>query len=214
MTKVVPAILVQSENEYLEKISNLEVRNEVSVMQFDILDGSMFGASSWSDIEVIKNLGNTPNFELHLMIENPLQTVEKWHSKIKTVKRAIIHAEIKAGISESISAIKKLGIEVGLAINPETEISAVKMYLDDIDMILIMGVHPGQSGQKYLGSAINKKIREVHEKFSDLPVAVDGGITLLNAESIVDAGASELCVASTIWQAEDKKKVIQSLSSF
>lgn len=214
MTRVVPAILVQNQEEYLEKIRNIEVRNEVDIMQFDVLDGSMFNASSWSDLDAIKNLGNTPNLELHLMIENPVKTVKEWLHKISTVKRAIIHSEIKADLSESISQIKKLGIEVGLAINPETPISAVKTYLDDIDVLLIMGVYPGQSGQQYLGSVINRKIREVHEKFSDLPIAVDGGITLLNAESIVDAGASELCVSSTIWQAENKKKVIQSLSSF
>ncbi len=203
MPEIVPSILVHSQEEFATRIQNKLVHLLAPVWHFDILDGTLFNATSWADVDVVSQADMLPIFELHLMIEQPIETLRTWKRRISHVRRAIIHAEISSPLSEEIAAIKSMGLEVGLAVNPETDIADIEAVMTDVDVLLIMGVHPGKSGQTFLTDQVLPKIEEARSLYPHVRIAVDGGVTEANAASIVAAGADQLVTASTLWGSKD-----------
>ena len=210
MTNVVPALLVQSKEEFEEKIHDTEVR-ELPLWQIDVLDGSMYDADSWADFEAVSEMKGLPDFELHLMIQNPIPVVKSWVDHVDNVKRAIIHAEIDNPLQDTLTAVKEMGLEAGLAIGPGVSIEDIGDLREYMDLLLIMGIHPGKSGQKFLGESILSKIAEARHRWPDLPIAIDGGVNEKNAEAMVAVGATQLSVASAIWKSDNIKETIKHL---
>lgn len=210
--KVVPTILVQNLEMFKKRISDSTVRKLTSLWQIDVLDDSMFDANSWFEPNQIAKMTDLPELELHLMILNPLPIIEQTKFHLPTVKRIIIHAEIDMPLEPIIDYCKNLGIEVGIAINPETKLKAIKPFANKINSVLIMGVHPGASGQEFLGRKILRKIKKARKHYPHLLIAVDGGINQENSKSITKAGAHQLCVGSAIWDSKDKSSLIHMLS--
>ena len=203
MPTVVPAILNKSKSAFLKKITNETLRGLAPLWQIDILDGSMFGASCWADVDEIAEMGSLPDIELHLMVQNPLPIVRAWHEKIPSLKRAIVHAEISRPIGAVINKIRKLGLETGIAVNPETELKTLQGKIPAIDLLLIMGVHPGKSGQSFLGDIVVRKVDEAKRRFPGIAIGVDGGVKTSNSEALTKAGADQLCVASGLWKSRN-----------
>ncbi|PIX62660.1 hypothetical protein CO057_01545 [Candidatus Uhrbacteria bacterium CG_4_9_14_0_2_um_filter_41_50] len=201
---IVPAVLVQSKDAFEEKVLNPQMRKVAPVYQIDVLDGSMFNSMSWADAEQISKIESLPEIELHLMIKDPLPIIEIWKRNIPTLKRVIIHAEIGQDLDLLIRRLKIFEqLEIGVAINPETSIDEIENVADKIKLLLIMGVHPGQSGQEFLGHIIIKKIKQARKKYPHLKIAVDGGVNQKNAKKIIKAGATQLCVSSALWDNPD-----------
>lgn len=213
MTIVVPAILAKTQEEFFTKVNNSELRSIAPLWQIDVLDGSMFDHVSWFDAREVAKINDLPEIELHLMISNPLPIIEAWKKQVPTLKRAIIHAEIDRPVGAIVHRIHDLGLEAGLAINPETPIKLILDHLDEIQILLVMGVHPGASGRQFGGESIIQKIKEIKNRFPELKIGVDGGINLANASEIVTAGTDQLCVSSALWETPDPKNVYQKLAS-
>ena len=213
MAEVVPSILVHSQEEFEEKINNQLVHVLAPVWHFDILDRSMFDAACWADAKVVAEADILPVLELHLMIEQPADTLLSWSRRISHVKRAIIHAEINGDVTEELARIKALNIESGLAINPETDIESIEDYITHVDLLLIMGVHPGQSGQSFLAEQVLPKIEEAKLRYPHVRIAVDGGVNEENAASIVAAGADQLVTASALWGSKDIRSTFSALKN-
>lgn len=213
MTIVVPAVLAKDKEEFIKKITNAELRSVAPLWQVDVLDGSMFDHTCWFDPEEIAKIPDLPEIELHLMVKNPLPIIEAWKTQVPSLKRAIIHAEIDRQVGAVIHRIHDLGLEAGLAINPETPIKLILDHVDEIQLLLVMGVHPGASGQPFVGQSILEKITEVKNRFPNLRIAVDGGINLANASEIVAAGTDQLCVTTALWETSDPISVYQKLAS-
>ena len=91
-SEIIPTLLVQSENEFERRLRLVE--HDVTTVQIDVLDGTMFDAMSYHDARAIGAMRTDVAFELHLMIENPLAVVEAWKNHVPTLKRAIFHAEL------------------------------------------------------------------------------------------------------------------------
>jgi ribulose-phosphate 3-epimerase len=172
----------------------------------------MFEATSWFDPKEIGKIENLPDIELHLMVLNPMPIIELSKFYIPTLKRVIIHAEIDKQLDPIIAYIKNLGLEVGLALNPETKLKTIKNLANQINSILIMGVHPGASNQQFLGRKIIRKIKKAKKTYPFLSIEVDGGINEANSLKIIKAGADKLCVGSAIWQSKDPIRLIKLLS--
>lgn len=209
---VAPAVLAANEEEFVQKLSESDVRQLANLYQVDVLDGSMFGATCFEDALIAAALANPPDIELHLMVQDPLPVVHRWHTHYPNLKRAIIHAEIDQDVLSVIEKIKAMNIEVGLAINPDTHLEAIERLTPMLDLLLIMGVEPGASGQAFLGDPILEKIAHARRQFGIMTIAVDGGVTLDNARSIVDAGANQLCVSSAIWKSVNRARAFAQLS--
>jgi ribulose-phosphate 3-epimerase len=142
----------------------------------------------------------------HMMVINPSEFIEQI---IDFVDIFTFHKEIEEDIDAIIRKVKKKNKKVGLAINPDTDIAEILSYLGSIDLVLVMSVNPGGSGQKFIPTSVEKvnHLREYKKKYNFL-IDIDGGINLKNAPELnVDIISS----TSTILNAKDPNKVIESL---
>lgn len=211
MIQIVPAFLTESQAEFERKLRLVEPHT--TLIQVDVLDGSLFENTNWFDPERAGAFVTKVEMELHLMVENPIPIVEAWKEHVPTFTRAIVHAEMHRPTGVVIDHIKdKLGLECGVAINPETPLHAIESVMHAIDQLTIMGVHPGKSGQTFLGEPILEKIRQARSHREDLIIEIDGGVTGELLGPLVKAGANRICAASLIFGADDPAQKLQSLN--
>lgn len=210
---IVPAVLSPNQDDFLQKIQNPAMRTLARLWQIDILDGSLFPEHSFAEPEALLHEFDLPAFELHLMIADPLPMIDRWKQLIPTTQRAIIHAEIEADIPAIIHEIHDMNLEAGIAISPKTSMESIHEYADLIDMVLVMGVHPGKSGQQLLTEFTIPKIQEIKHSFPGLIVGVDGGVKIQNAPGLLHAGADQLCIGSGIWNTNSPALAYQKFAS-
>lgn len=144
-------------------------------------------------------------FDVHLMIVKPERYIEDF---IEAGADGItIHAEATENPGVCVDIIHKAGKKAGIAINPETGIESIKPYLDNIDMALVMSVHPGHGGQKYI-SDVNIKIKELRQIMGrDFHIQVDGGINAGNIKEVYELGADVLVAGSAVFGGDIGKSV-------
>lgn len=179
-----------SYEEYIKEINN----TNADYIHFDVMDGKFVERKNLK-IKELKNLLSISKKknDVHLMVKKPnkyIRSLKKYNTDYITV-----HFEIK-NLDKTIIKIKKQNKKVGIAINPETNIEKIYPYLNKIDLVLIMGVHPGKSGQKYLKETtdkINKLKEEIKNKKLNTKIEIDGGINeetlneVVNADIVVSA---------------------------
>ncbi len=209
--QILPAILAQSEHDFKTRILHRGLFTCVDVFHVDILDGSMFNAMCWADPHVIGQWKNLPNIELHIMAHNPLPVIDAWHAAVPSLVRVIFHVEVARPLGAIIERTKHMGFEVGLALNPETRLERIEHHLHDLDVLQIMGVTPGKSGQSFVGDAILTKIRRVRSLFPALTVSVDGGVNAQTIDDIVTAGAERLVCGAAIWSSANPEEAYKEL---
>ena len=107
---------------------------------------------------------------------------------------------------------KNAGILVGLALNPETDVQTIMPFVDQLDYVLIMSVHPGFGGQSFIPEVLDK-VRFLRENFPDLEIQIDGGINAETSKEAVQAGVTNLVAGSFIFGAEDRETQISFLNS-
>ncbi len=197
MAIVVPAILVQTKEEFEERLTS--VPDTVGTFSVDIMDGTFVKPTTFSNASEVKDIDTNANFELDLIVDNPLPIIEEW-AKLPQTTRAIVHAEINQDIRELLYSIHALNLETGLALLPNTQISDVEHLLNDTDMVLVRGNEPGYSGKAFLPEMI-EKIQTLHQTHGFMQITVDIGVNLDTIPSIVAAGASHLSVNSAIYKA-------------
>ena len=126
-----------------------------------------------------------------------------------------IHAEACTHIDRTIHAIKDRGILAGIALNPATPLSVLDYILPELDMVLLMSVNPGFGGQKYI-PYVTQKIRDLRAMIAktgkEIDIEVDGGVTLNNAQEILDAGANILVAGTAVFKGDIKENVEGFLS--
>lgn len=171
---------------------------------------------------------NTDLFlEAHLMIENPHRALNEWLAS--PVRRIILHWEalekihnhellpyktqvtIGFPVSNLAEEIHRHNKEFGIAINPETPVSALDNFLKYIDMVLLMSVKPGFSGQEFQENVI-PRLRELKAKSFNGKIGVDGGINLDNCKKLADMGADLLAVGSGIFSQKNPTETINNLN--
>ena len=156
--------------------SEIEMLQEAGVNAFhiDVMDGHFVPNISFG-IEMIKQIAEFSKLPIsvHLMIENPEQFVDI--ISYCNVNYLIVHPESSRNPDMLIEKINSKGIGCGIAINPQTQISAVKRYLEKASLALIMGVHPGFGGQTLIPSTLNK-IQQIKAVKQDIVIGLDGGI--------------------------------------
>ncbi len=173
----------------------------------DVSDGE-FTSFQNLNLEVFRILHEKYDLPIiaHMMVINPSEFIEQI---IDFVDIFTFHKEVEGDIDAIIRKVKKKNKKVGIAINPDTDIAEILSYLGSIDLVLVMSVKPGGSGQKFIPNSIEKvnHLREYKKKYNFL-IDIDGGINLKNAPELnVDIISS----TSTILNAKDPNKVIESL---
>ena len=209
---VAPSIL-SADFGNLEGTFKMLNQSEAQWIHLDVMDGNFVPNISFG-MPVIKSLRKLTGkvFDAHLMIEKPERFIHNF--KLIGVDSLTIHYETQVHLNRTIDLIKKIGMKAGVALNPHTPVSLLKDVIADLDLVLIMSVNPGFSGQKFIENSYNK-IAEAKELItasgSKALIQVDGGVTGENAQRIVDAGADVLVAASYIFHADDPLQAIRDL---
>jgi ribulose-phosphate 3-epimerase len=206
MIEIVPAILVKTPEELKQRVK--EVEFYVKRIQIDIMDGK-FVPNKTIQPEDIK-LKTDLMKEVHLMVEDNEKYVEDFLNL--GFDMIIVHYESCKDIPGIIKKVKDRDKKIAIAINPPTPLSAIKDYLDDLDMVLIMTVNPGFSGQGFIPDVL-PKIRELRSMRRDMNIEVDGGIKVGTVKLTAEAGANIFASCSGIFKFEDKGKAIEALKN-
>jgi len=214
--EIIPAILPKDFSELEEKTSLLQ--GLVKTVQIDVCDGQFVPNATWpyrkhddSFDRILKEEEGMPgwerlNFEFDLMINRPEEVVEDWIQA--GASRIIIHAESKGDVEGAIKKVAEI-VDVGIALNMETPLDEVRKYLGDIRFVQLMGIdNIGFQGQEF-DDKVLERVKELKANDSNLPISVDGGVSLENAPKLIEAGASRLVVGSAIFHSENVFETIQ-----
>ncbi len=185
----------------------------VDRIHIDVMDGHFVPNITFGPqmIASIRKATKLP-FETHLMIENPHRYIKEFVDAGSDI--VIVHCETGREVMKSIGLIRRFGARAGVAINPETRFAAAQHYIQRVDTLLIMGVHPGFGGQKFIQGSL-QKIRQARERAdktgSDALIAVDGGIDEHTGRQAVAAGAQELVIGTALFGASDVHRFVKNL---
>ena len=193
--------------------------NGAAYIHFDVMDG-MFVPSISFGMPVLASIHDaTEQFmDAHLMVQEPIRYVEAFQKA--RADYVTVHLEACEDVKTTLDKIHACGMKAGLAVNPETDVKELVPYLEDVEMILIMSVHPGFGGQKFIPESLDK-IREVramlNEKNLETDIQVDGGIYVENVREVLDAGANVIVAGSAVFRGdagENTAKFMEILKSY
>ncbi|TSC84311.1 MAG: ribulose-phosphate 3-epimerase [Parcubacteria group bacterium Gr01-1014_13] len=206
---IVPAILTDSFTTFKDHLT--KVHKDFSSVQIDVIDGIFLPNKTFSEREELNDINSEAYFELHLMVKDPVAEIAKWKEN-NSVTNAVFHIEADVNAEQCIKIIKENGWKAGIALNPETKIEKIMPYIDMVDEILFMTVHPGQQGAPFLPEVL-EKIKEFKKLGLNVTIAADGGINKHTIKSVVDAGAEKLYIGGAITQADDVEKAHEELTN-
>lgn len=193
--------------------------NGAAYIHFDVMDG-MFVPSISFGMPVLASIHDaTEQFmDAHLMVQEPIRYVEAFQKA--GADYVTVHLEACEDVKTTLDKIHACGMKAGLAVNPETDVKELVPYLEDVEMILIMSVHPGFGGQKFIPESLDK-IRAVramlNEKNLETDIQVDGGIYVENVREVLDAGANVIVAGSAVFRGdagENTAKFMEILKSY
>ncbi|MFA6554055.1 MAG: hypothetical protein WCS89_00955 [Candidatus Paceibacterota bacterium] len=214
--EIIPAILPRDFAELEDKISLIQ--GLVKTVQIDVCDGQFVPNATWpyrKDDETFKKLLTEAeglpgwkelNFEIDLMANKAEEIVDEW--VIAGASRIILHVEMKGNLAEAITKLQDRA-EIGLAFNVETPIDLIETFKDQIQFVQCMGIDQiGFQGQKFDPEVVTK-VKTIREKYLELPISVDGGVSMESAPMLIEAGANRLVVGSAIFNSDNVFEAIQ-----
>ncbi len=180
-------------------------------VHIDVMDGHFVPNLTFGP-PVIKNIRPVTEkvFDVHLMI-NPAQPHLLAYAEAGA-DIITVHVEADAHLDRSLQMIRGLGKKAGVSLNPSTPETAIEHVIDKVDLILVMTVNPGFSGQSFIASQV-EKIRRIKAMIGDRPIEieVDGGINADNVKTVAEAGANVVVAGSAVFNGNDYATTIGAL---
>ena len=214
MPIIAPSLLASN---FLNLEAECKMLNESNAdwYHLDIMDGRFVPNISYGPMFVEVFRKNTNKIcDVHLMIEEPGNYAEAFKKAGADILS--VHIEACPHLHRNIQQIKSLGMQAGVAINPHTPVESLKDILADIDLVCMMSVNPGFGGQSFIPHTLLKikQLREmIDERSLQVKIEIDGGVTLDNAKSIIDAGADVLVAGNTVFKSTDPIATIAALKN-
>lgn len=185
----------------------------------DVMDGDFVPNLTWGAmfVNALSKATKLP-LHVHLMVRDPISWLEKL--LLKENDYFIFHIESfdfpdsELAVDALIELVRKKNYKIGIALNPKTDVNVLDQFLSKIDLVLIMSVEPGFSGQKFIPEVKNKianilELRRIGSlKFT---IAIDGGVNASNCRDLVSMGVDELCMATAIFGEQDPVKSLRDL---
>ena len=212
MKIIAPSMLSSDFGRLIDEIE-LVNKSKADWFHLDVMDGVFVPNITFGSpvLDIFKNYAKKP-LDIHLMIVNPENYIDKFSSYNPDI--ITIHMEAVNDISAVLKKIKNLNIKAGLAINPDTPIKHLEPYINEFDMVCLMGVFPGFSGQKFINET-NLRLRDlknlIESKKSKVLIQIDGGVDLSNVNELSRLGADLLVSGSCIFKSKNPSKIIDSL---
>ena len=214
MPIIAPSLLSAN---FLNLLQDCEMLNssEAEWFHLDVMDGRFVPNISFG-LPLISAIRKSTQkvCDVHLMIEEP----EKYAQAFKDAGADVltVHVEACRHLHRNIQQIKSLGMKAGVALNPHTPVSSIEEIIADVDLVCVMSVNPGFGGQKFIPATLLKikQLKQlIKEKQSSALIEVDGGVTLENAASIIQAGADVLVAGNTVFASTSPIDTIKQLKS-
>jgi ribulose-phosphate 3-epimerase len=202
--KIAPSILSCDFSRLAEEIQAVEAGG-ADWIHVDVMDGHFVPNITIGPVitEGARRATDLP-LDVHLMIEAPERYIEAFAKA--GADSITVHQEVCPDLAGTLANIRALGVHAGVAVNPDTSLDTVRQVVADLDLLVIMSVHPGFGGQKYIPGS-SEKLRQarsmLRELGSEAELEVDGGIGALNAREAADAGASVLVAGSAVYAHTD-----------
>lgn len=198
MVQIIPAILATSEEDYRKDIYRVKRAESFREgwVHIDFMDNKFVPSESIRPETVAKYPLNLQK-EAHLMVAHPKDWIDKLIDS--GFERVIFHLESEDDTTEVIEYIKSKGLEVGLALKDNTELEKLDLFIDKIDVVMLMGVDPGQQGQEFISHSVDK-MKELKSKEWKVRIGIDGGVKDTNIGKIVEAGSDFVVVGSYLLQ--------------
>lgn len=185
------------------------------MVHFDVMDGHFVPNITYGApvLKCLKKAVPEAFYDVHLMISDPARYAQDF----ATAGANLINFHIEAvpnHVGQTIAAVRETGCLVGLTISPSTPPQAVFPYLDELDLVLVMGVEPGFGGQKFMADMMPKVSairRYIDERNLDCELEVDGGVDAVTCKTCIEAGANVLVAGSAVYKAADIPAKIKEL---
>lgn len=211
---IAPSILAA---DFLNLNRDIQMVNDSQAdwLHIDIMDGVFVPTISFGQLLMpFMSAASTKPLDVHLMIHQPERYVEEFVQLGAHV--VTVHYEASTHLHRTVQMIKNMGAKAGVAINPHTNVDLLEDILEDIDLVCLMSVNPGYGGQKFIYQTLPKvkKLKNmIVERNLETMIEIDGGVSMANAESILQAGADVLVAGSSVFKSANPIDMIKSLKN-
>ena len=209
---VAPSILAADFSRLGDEIERVEAAG-ADWIHCDIMDGHFVDNISFGPeiVRMVRGLTSLP-LDVHLMIEHPDHYVPRFVKAGANSITVHVEPEAKHDIESTLLQIRETGCRAGLTLNPGTPFDLIEPFLDKIDLLLIMTVHPGFGGQSFRADQMHK-VKRARSLIRKLDIEVDGGINADTARLSIENGANVLVAGTSIFHSEDYANAIRQLRS-
>lgn len=178
-------------------------------VHIDVMDG-LFVPSISFGMPVIQSIRKVTSkvFDVHLMINEPIRYIQEF---VKAGADIItVHVESCSDVADTLKTIKEAGVKPAITLNPDTPVSAVIPYLNQVSMVLVMSVNPGFGGQKFIPETLSKVKelrRYIDENNLNVDIEIDGGVNIENLATVLEAGANVIVAGSAVFKGDAAENV-------
>ena len=208
-TQILPSLLAADFGRLADEIIRAE-KSGAEALHLDVMDAHFVPNLSFGPDVVALAARTAPEFyrNVHLMMTRPDLYLEAFaKAGAQTIQ---IHVEADCDIHTELKRIRSMGLKNAIVLNPGTSVESLYPYLDEVDEVLVMTVHPGYGGQKFISECM-PKVSALRKMRPNMDIMVDGGINAETALVAAEAGANQFVAGSYLFAQADMKSAVDSM---